>query len=126
MSKLSFDNNKAVRVTFLGESSVDEGGPGKEFFYLTLKCVAEDNTIFQGPPDRRSFRHNPQALRESKYFYAGKLITLSLANGGPGFLCLSEAVYNYFCYGLNQTVYPTISDLPDTDIKEQLEQVCME
>ena len=61
---------------------------------------------------------------EKKYFYAGQLIALSLANGGPGFPCLSEAVYSYLCYGLNLRVYPSMDDLPDDDIKDKLEQVC--
>ena len=48
--------------------------------------------MFQEPPERRSFNHNTQALMEKKYLYAGQLISHSLANGGPGFPCLSEAV----------------------------------
>lgn len=124
MSKLSFDNHKAIRVTFLGEPSIDEGGPKKEFFYLALKSMASDSSIFQGSPEKLSFRRNPQALMERKYFYAGKLVALSLANGGPGLPCLSKAVYNYFCHALNLTVYPSIEDLPDVDVKEQLKRVC--
>ena len=72
---------------------------------------------------QRSFRHNPQALMKRKYFYAGQFIALSLANGGSGFPCLSETVYSYLCHGLDLKVYPTVDDLPDTDMKEQLEKV---
>jgi hypothetical protein len=123
LSRFSFNCNKSIRVTFLGDSGVDEGGPGREYFYLTLQCVADDNSILQGPCGTRSFKHNPQALMEKKYFYAGQLIALSLANGGPGIPCLCEAVYSYLCYGLNLRVYPTMLDIPDDDIKEKLEQV---
>ena len=125
LSRLSFNSKKAVRVTFLGDAGVDEGGPGREYFYLTLQCIAEDNSIFQGPCERRSFKHNPQALLERKYYYAGQLIALSLANGGPGFPCLSEAVYSYLCYGLNVRILPTMDDISDDDIKNKLEQVCI-
>ena len=125
MSRLSFNSNKSICVTFLGDSGVDDGGPGREYFYLTLQCVADDNSIFQGPCGARSFEHNAQTLMEKKYFYAGQLIALSLANGGPGFSCLCEAVYSYLCYGLTLRVYPTMEDIPDDDIKEKLEQVCI-
>ena len=124
MSRLSFNPKNAVRVTFMGESSVDEGEPGREYFYLTLQCVADDNSIFQGPPERRSFKHNPQALMDKKYFYAEQLIGLSLANGDPGFPCLLESVYSYLCHGLDLKVYPNIDDLPsEVDIKGKLQQV---
>ena len=73
LSRYSFNSKKAIRVTFLGDSGVDIGGPGREYFYLTLQCVASDNSLFQGPSERRSFRHNPQAVIEKKYLYAGQL-----------------------------------------------------
>lgn len=70
----------------------------------------------------------PELLKDAKYFYAkyfyaGKMISLSLANGGPVFPCLSETVYSYICHGLNFTIRPTMEDLPDSDIKGQLEEV---
>lgn len=60
---------------------------------------------------------------EKKYFYAGQLIALSLANGGPGFPCLAETVYSYLCYGLDLKVIPTVDDLTDNETKGKLEQV---
>ena len=71
MARLSFNPNNAVHVTYMDESSVDEGGPGREYFYLTLQCVADDNSIFQGPPERQLFKHNPQALKDKKIFMQG-------------------------------------------------------
>lgn len=49
LSRLSFNSKKAVRVTILGDARVDEGGPGREYFYLTLQCITEDNSISKGP-----------------------------------------------------------------------------
>ena len=70
------------------------GGP-RRFFVLALQELAEDSSIFQGPPHGRFFLHNVQALASRKYFYAGMLVAVSLANGGPGLPCLAEAVYEY-------------------------------
>lgn len=50
-------------------------------------------------------------------------VALSLANGGPGFPCLAESVFNYLCYGLGPKVQPKIEELADIEIKGKLEKV---
>ena len=79
--------------------------------------------IFQGPPTSRSFVHNIHALQDRKYFNAGMLVAVSLANGGPGFTCLADVVYNYFCYGLEMRVTPTVSDILDIEMQQKLQKV---
>ena len=123
MSRPTFDPCKCVQVTFIGEEAVDGGGPRCEFFALALQELADDSSIFQGPPHGRFFLHNVQALASRKYFYAGMLVAVSLANGGPGLPCLAEAVYAYLCYGLHYKYTPDLSLIPDISIQENLEQV---
>ena len=123
ISSSGFEERKALRVVFVGEEAVDDGGPRREFFSLALQGVANDNTMFQGPENARSFLHNTQALASRRYFYAGKLVALSLAGGGPGFPCLSETVYKYLCYGINAQLALKIEELPDYDIREKLDKV---
>ena len=122
-SRSSFDCQKAVNIIFVGEEGADAGGPKREFFHLALEALANDGQIFQGPSDRRSFVHNIQAVASRKLFYAGMLVALSLANGGPGFPCLAKSVFSYLCYGLGPKVQPEMEDLPDIEIKEKLEKV---
>lgn len=123
LSKCTFDCHKSVHVTFVGEEAVDEGGPSREFFHLALEGLANDNMLFQGPSNSRSFVHNVQALQDRKYFYAGMLVAVSLANGGSGFSCLSEAVYSYFYRGLETRVIPTVNDVPDVEVQRKLQRV---
>ena len=92
MSRSSFDPSRCVKVTFVSEEAVDDGGPRHEFFSLALQEVTEDGTIFQGPQCICFFMHNVQGLISRKFFYAGMLVAVSLANGGPGLACLSETV----------------------------------
>lgn len=66
-----------------------------------------------------------QGLTSRKFFYAGMLVAVSLANGGPGLNCLSETVYTYLCHGLQCKFTPDLSLIPDLDIKESLEQVSL-
>lgn len=123
LSQPTFDPCRRVQVTFVGEEAVDGGGPSREFFALALQELAEDGSIFQGSQHNRFFLHNVQALASRKYFYAGILVAVSLANGGPGLPCLAEAVYTYLCYGLHYKYAPDLGLIPDINIQEKLEQV---
>ena len=123
ISKPGFNPNRNVRVAFVGEEAVDEGGPSREFFTLVLQKMSEDGSILQGPEHSRFFVHNVQALANRKFYYAGLLVAISLANGGPSFNCLAEAVYEYFYHGLRCKITPDITLIPDIDIQESLQQV---
>ena len=39
LSKASFNPLVPIRVTFIGEAGIDEGGPGREFFSLALSKI---------------------------------------------------------------------------------------
>ena len=49
-------------------------------------------------------------LTDGTYRTAGRLVALSLTQGGPGLHCMAEAVYRYWC-GL-----PVTDDLLDVDM----------
>lgn len=42
------DLSKHLKVTFVGEPGVDEGGPLREFLFLLISSIAQNNTLFQG------------------------------------------------------------------------------
>jgi len=60
-----------------------------------------------------------------KFYYAGMLVAVSLANGGPGLTCLPETVYTYICHGLQSKFTPELSMITDLDIQKSLEQVSL-
>ena len=64
ISKPAFNPFLPVCVTFIGEPAVDDGGLHREFFSLVLMKMSEDTTIFQGPPECRSFVYNIQGLQK--------------------------------------------------------------
>lgn len=82
--KHTFDEKKHVRITFLGESAVDGGGPRREFFMLLMNAIKENNSLLDGPSVSRVLRHNTAALQEELYLCMGKMIALSVVHGGPG------------------------------------------
>ena len=120
-SRTSFDPHKCIRITFIGEEAVDDGGPRREFLSLAVQELAEDGNIFQGPQHSRFLVHNVQALASRKFYYAGLLV----ANGGPGLTCLAEALYTYLSSGIHGIFNPDLSLIPDLEIQESLEQVSL-
>ena len=49
-SKPNFDVSKMLKVIFIGEASVDEGGPHREFFQLSVREVLRMPSLFTGWP----------------------------------------------------------------------------
>ena len=78
-----------MRVTFVSEAAIDEGGPRREFFRLVLADLATNNALFDGCEQRRIARHNVIELQGESYLIAGRVIALSLMYGGPApqFFC---------------------------------------
>ena len=80
--------------------------------------MAEDSTIFHGPPSSRSFVRNVEGIRK-RTFFAGLFVALSLH-------CLSETVYSYLCYGLCLgKIVPKVDDIVDDKVKMHLFKVAM-
>ena len=80
----NFDESKHIRITFLGESAIDGGGPRREFFMLLMNSIKENNSLLEGPSNSRVVRHNTAALQDELYLSMGKMIALSVVHGGPG------------------------------------------
>ena len=120
--KRSFDEKRHLRVTFLGESAVDGGGPRREFFMLLMNSIKDNNSLLDGPSNRRVLRHNTPALQEEMYLCMGKMIALSVVHGGPGPSFFAESVVAYLFCGLSG-VTAKVDDVPDTSIRDQLKKV---
>ena len=58
-----FDEQKDLKVIFIGEPAVDDGGPRREFFVLLMGAVANSGSLLHGSPDCRVLRHNTSALQ---------------------------------------------------------------
>ena len=124
-SRPSFNPRVSVHITFVGEEAVDDGGPRREFFTQALQEMAKDGNILQGPENSRFFVHNVQVLASRKFFCAGILVAVSLANGGPGLPCLAEAVFAYIGNGIQGAIHPDLRLIPDEEIRERLEAVSL-
>ena len=125
LSKPTFNPLNPVRVTFISEAAIDEGGPRREFFTLGLSKMTEDPNIFCGPSNARLFAHNLQGIRKQTFYMAGVFVALSLANRGPALKCLSESVYSYLCYGLQKgKIVSKVDEISDDRVRTHLLKVC--
>ena len=107
-----------LRIIFIGESAVDDGGPLREFFYLLMKALAQNDMIFCGPAELRMPRHSVVELQKKTFYYVGVIIALSVVHGGPAPQFLSSAVADYLIFG-PLGVKATSSDIVDNPEKRE-------
>ena len=61
-SKPTFNVSKTLKVIFMGESAVDDGGPRREFFQLLLKDAFTSSGLFIGWPHHTIPLHHVEAV----------------------------------------------------------------
>lgn len=113
---------KRLKVTFLGESAVDDGGPRREYLRLLMSTMAEQSSLFTGPPSCKVPVHNAMALQRGDFHIVGVAIVLSLSQGGPGPTFFAPSVVDYLFGGISK-VKPRVEDIPDCEVQEKLSKV---
>ena len=58
-----YNETNPLKVTFLGEPAVDEGGPNRELFMLLMGEIANNGSLLDGSPNNRILRHNTSAFQ---------------------------------------------------------------
>ena len=110
-------HNKSVKVQFVEEPSVDQGGPRRELFTLVNQHVGI-SLVANGV-----FRHNVAALENKEFLRFGQLTALGLLQGSPGPKFFSPSVTNYILYGKLEKCIPTIDEMPCGEVKSSMENL---
>ena len=76
-SRHSFIVEKLLRIIFVGEQAVDEGGPRCEFLHL-MHDIFIKSGLFAGYPDYVVPLHNVEAVENNKLYTVGKMIAVSV------------------------------------------------
>lgn len=116
------DERKYIKVTFVFEPAVDNGGPLREFFLLLLRAISQKNSLFCGSETSRVPVHNMLELKT--YFHIGVMIATSIIHGGPSPKFFAPFVADYFVYGLSG-VRATPSDISDFETQLKILKVFM-
>ena len=110
------DFSKYIRVTFVGEPAVDEGGPIREYL---MGVVGSHNDVFRGNDYSCVPCPNLRALQQKTYKYIGQMIAVALIHGGP---VPSFLVLEYITFRLGK-VKGRVEDVPNKELKEKLTKV---
>ena len=121
-SKATFDVSKILKVIFVGEPCVDEGGPRREFFQLALKEIFAHSGLFSGWPFNVLPLHNVEAVASNRFYVIGKLIATCLVQGGQPPACFAAAAAEYLTYD-EVKCDPSLEDIPDSIVQQKLLQV---
>ena len=89
--------NNIIKVQFVGEPAVDQGGPRNEFFSLLHREVCGSN-MFIGNETCKLFNHNLLALEQRNYFIYGQLCSLAIMQGSPAPSFLSPTLADYIVF----------------------------
>ena len=120
--KPTFDESKILKVVFVGEPSVDEGGPRREFFQLALKEIFAHSGLFSGWPFNVLPLHNVEAVASNRFYVIGKFIATCLVQGGQPPACFATPAAEYLTYG-EVKCDPSLADIPDALVQEKLLKV---
>ncbi|XP_044175097.1 G2/M phase-specific E3 ubiquitin-protein ligase-like isoform X2 [Acropora millepora] len=116
LKKTSFVASRALSVKFSddcggSEGAVDLGGPTREFLRLAIRELFTSSGVFTGGDNSKVIILNSEARRNDWYRLGGKLLAVSLCNGGGAGNCLCRSLYNFICRGIYTDM--SVDDIPD-------------
>lgn len=62
-------------------------------------------------------------IQSGVYRRLGELVAISVVQGGSGLHVFNSSVYQYLCGADVTTIVPPLSQIPDVEVREVLEQV---
>ncbi|KAL7396177.1 hypothetical protein ABVT39_001478 [Epinephelus coioides] len=104
----------------MDEEAVDLGGPWREFLRLLMEALAL-SPMFEGRDGKLNLALDSSALREDRYFIAGRAIAASLVHGGPPPGFIAPTLYSRLV-GANSSK-PVLEDIADTELYEKVKKV---
>ena len=123
-NKDEFDPTKKLHVHFIGEEAADEGGPRREFLHLLMQEILTSTQLFEGDEKRKVVTMNPVLLDAQTYFQAGRMVAVSIQQGGPGMQCLAPSMYHTIVEKRSLS-NPTPDEIPDFEIQGKVKTVSL-
>ena len=127
-TRATFDIRKPLKIRFIGEVGVDDGGPKREFFRLFYQAMAQVSNMFKGYPDGLIPIHNALALSKGHYSVCGAVVVAALLQGAEAPSCFSTSTAHFLAFGevLDSNTMDDaelLEEIPDDDIQQILRQV---
>jgi len=110
------DWGKKLKIRFIGEEGIDEGGLSREFFTMLFResQVFEDS-LFSADADLLSKQH---------YKLMGKVTAMALLSGHPGPRCLEQHLVDFIVLGKSPDMSRLCTDvIKRQDVMHAIEQI---
>ncbi|XP_057183740.1 G2/M phase-specific E3 ubiquitin-protein ligase-like [Triplophysa rosa] len=125
-TRLSYNPNNRMVIRFSDdkgkfEEAVDPGGPRREFFRLLLVALMQ-SSMFEGKQGSLNLALDSHAIREDRYFIAGRAVAVSLVHGGPAPGCLSKTLFDSLVQGPDMCK-PVLDDVADCELYNKIKKV---
>ncbi|XP_056263456.1 uncharacterized protein LOC130188915 isoform X2 [Pseudoliparis swirei] len=122
--RVSYNPNLMICVKFSddmgrNEEGIDLGGPRREFLRLLMETMAR-SPMFEGKENSKNLALDSAALREDRYYTAGRAIAVSLVHGGPPPNFLSPTIFSLLVDG---SAKPVLDDIADNELLEKVKKV---
>lgn len=126
-SRPTFDPSCNLKIRFIGEPAVDEGGPMREYFRLFTKSLSMAGSLFQVSAGGILPAHNIPALVKNTYKLCGQTLALGILHGAQSPTCFTQEVAHFLVHGttLNRREEEILGAIPDADIQGKLQKVCL-
>ena len=111
-----------LKVFFIGESAIDNGGPRREYFQLLQHDIACKSGVFTGWPDHVTPLHNVEALARNKFYVIGKMLATALVQGGQPPVYFAGAVADFLVFDRVKSSVEE-NDIADFEIRTCLRKV---
>lgn len=111
---------KRLKVNFLDESSVDLGGPSREFASLVVRQFA--NSKFVQGEHGKCFAHEYSIIQSQDLKKVGKLTALTILQGAPGMPIFCPPVADMIVRGYTTRDF-AIEEVPHYELRKALETV---
>lgn len=112
-----------LKVMFIGESAVDDGGPQREYFQLLQHDIACKSGLFGGWPNHVPL-HNVSALAHNKFYTIGKMLVTTIVQGGQPPLYFAGAVADFLVFDRVRSPV-NLDDIADYEVRQCLQKVQM-
>ncbi|XP_048010126.1 E3 ubiquitin-protein ligase NEDD4-like [Megalobrama amblycephala] len=124
--RVSYNPNHTMCIKFSDdkgttEEAVDLGGPRREFLRLLMEALSHSE-MFEGHEGHLNLALDSFAVRDDRYFFAGRSIAVSLVHGGPPPCFLSETLFSCLVKGPEMS-RPVIEDIADNELYEKLKRI---
>ena len=88
-----------------------------------MQQLARSTELFEGREGRMMFCYNIKSLEDNKFLLAGRLVAMSLIQGGPGLCCLHPLLYRLITNLKRPLTTLEIDDIVDTEFVAVIKQV---